>query len=1056
MVNVIPVFNLPRLYHRPAAGQDNQTSPAGEMLAATPGLTRVHWDEARRLAPLPIPASQEYPQGALGLFRGQTVDFILAYTCVTAARQPLVHYVLLTTEALRQAAGRVRLLLPLAQVDALPDPAEKTLPPQRFTIDAPPTEAEQTGDLLALTLSVRDNFEAIEGMLAALVQGIPLGIVQGPRDLETQLAFLQGLLALLPVPARFGVTFATFVRRPEATPVQIAFLANDAPPEGRLIYDWQASRLIGQPPEDPYSRFIVSQLRLDATVAVQQMVALTRTAAWRLTRGEALADALGYAARRVALDAAVREGQPADSELAAAVLREDPTLSEDLRVFYVRHLLAFVLALEETEPADIVALLARGYLDVAEQTLAMLDDAIAEGKAYPAYRLLARWLANPLGPEGYNWRLRAHQAAAAHLQSLASSRNVPGMIAFLGEVQVAGPTLMIGEAAPRLLEIALPLANESPELARALFVLAAEYLPSAPFQRLLRMVDFVRQLPEPLQTALPHFQPGPPAPAPAGVLVRAAAAFGPDWELLVLARLVEWIVALNRSELIETGVLVRLAALARSERRQRFEVMLRQVVEDLGRPALLVQLEPPGPRLLVEILLMLGDYRQVIALMERVSANLFRGDAQVNFAPWVSEVFENTALQGVDLLNALDTVAELGLKSVPRAMAYRGALVNKAFDPSLKPLLDRLMVALSQDPRLIPLVGYDQALNVLRFYARQQEADSAVRLATSITDSLGGAEDGLNVVGRIWSLLNWNKDVRQAALEMLRRYARQASPEQAVRIPVRVGRKLGDRVQEMLQATVTLNIMTGGEGLLSYAHEVHLAAALLCDLAAAYEKTPYPTLKRLRSDLDALGGGLSEDERRQLSDDLLSIARSVFTLGADRSRGRGRANVEQRLLEGSEAPAAGVDALRWIGGYLAKGDAIPPNLEREAIRHVTGERSANMLYDEARVVRRLLERLLEAFPPTRPPTLTVEAFRAEVASLWESLRLYDQRQIINDFAADAQALATLIGLISDKGDERAVRDTSLGRDLETARREPRSALEVLRLFSGYFARKFAL
>ncbi len=1047
-------FTLPRVFHRPGSTEGGVSS-VGEMIAASPGLTRVHWDESRRLAPLIPPPPQDYPQGALGLFRGQTVDFILAHGGVDASGQPLVQYVLLPADVLRKVAGRITLLLSLTEGEA-PDPVPAALPAAQLLTPPAPTVEEQVDDLTAFMLAVEDDFRVIEGLLAGLVQATPLAIINGPRLLDEQLAFIKGILTLLPVPARFGVTFATFVRRLDAAPVQIAFLTSDVLPDGCLGYDWKAKTLIGAPPEDPYSRFIAQQLRLDPALAIEQMTSLTRTAAWRLTRRESLAQALGWAAKRVALDAAVTEGQPADAEMVAAVLREDPTLSDELRARYARHLLAFALALDEPEPAEIIAVQARQYPRVAERVLAMLDEAIDDGKARLVYQLVSRWLADPLGPEGSTWRGRAQAAAAAHLRELVAAGDAAAVIAFLEEVQRAGDILMLGQVAADLLEIALPLADGSPQLARVLFLLAADHLPAAPFQRLARMKDFTQGLPESVQEALTHFQPGPPTPAPAGMLARVAAEFGPAQELIVLARLVEWVVGLERPDLIDTPTLERMAALARSPLKPRFEKLLRLAVQDVSRGSLLMLLEPPGPRLLVEIMLLLGDYREVVRLLERISATIFRGDAQVDFAPWVSDLFEQTALDAGQLVTALETVAQLELKPVPLAMAYRGALINKSFDPALQPLIDRLTQAINDDPHLVPLVGYGESLRLLQHHAKRQDVNRAVSLAAVITGSLGGAEEGLSVVGRIWTLLNWNKDVREAALELLRRYVRQVPLEQAAKIPARVGRKLGGKVGDMLQATVTVCTLTGEGGFESWAEDLRIAAALLGDVAASYAAKRLPTLNRLRGDLDGMSGGVSEDERRQIGEDLLAIARLAYELGATRGKSRGRAATEQRLLAGSEVPKTGVDALLWIGGFFADGQAIPPDIEREAMPHVFGHLSVSMLLDEAATTRRLLERLLPAFPPGQPPPLTLPAFKAEVESLWKGMRLYDQRRLRDPFAASAQGLAATLSILADQGDEKALGDTSLGRSLETAKREPKSGIEVLRLFSGYFLRKFTL
>ncbi len=1044
-------IKVPRLYHRPASGEGPAAhTTVGEMVAASPGLTRVHWDECRRLAPL-LPPPDSYPQGALGLFRGQTQDFILAHAHLDAEGKPGVHYALPGADVLRQVAGRLGLLRDL--IGSPPVPRTSSIAPLTFTSPEPPLIEAEIDALLDLSLMLRDNFAAIEGLLAGVIQGGPVYIVRGPRELPAQIAFLTGLLTLLPIPARFGVTFATYLRKADAASVQIAFLAGHGVPEGSLGYDWQDGRLFGEPPEDPYSRYIVQQLRLDASLAVEHMTALTRSAGYRLTHGDPLARALGWAARRVALDAAVTEGLPADAEAVAEVLREDPTLGDDLRVRYVRHLLSMTLVMDDSHDADVIAGLAHHHDAVAETVLPMLDETIAAGRPLPVYRLLARWLADSDGPEGYAWRSRAQGAALAHVRALAGAGEIPAIIAFFEEAHQASPNLMLGEIVPDMLQATLPLAENSADLAQLTFLLAADYLPAAPFQRLMGQTGFVGQLHRPLRAALEYFQSGAAA-APPGMLAGAAAGFGAVWAPIVLARLVEWIMTLERLDLIDTPALERLAELAGSPWGGRFETLLRHVVNDSSRPNQLVRLEPPGPRLLAEILLQLGDYAQVVNLLERISGALFRGDDQIKFGPWVSELFEKTGLETPALLAALEAVTSgRGLKPLPAAMAYRGALINKAYDSALDPVMERLSRALRDDPLLVSVVGYDETLRLVQFHARRQDADAAASLAAVITDSLAGSEKGLAIVGRLWTLLNWNKDVRQAALELLRRYVRQMPYERAQRIPAQIGRKLGDKVGEMLQATVTVTQMVGSGGFEPFAQDLRQAVQFLGDLAVAYENKPYPTLTRLLSDLDSIPGAISEQQCLDLAEDVVALGRLAYRLGETRGRGRGREAFEQRLIAAKELPRTGLDALLWLGGYFASGQAHPFEVERETIVHALSHRSVNLLLDDVISTRQLLDRLIQAFPPDAPPPLTLEAFTAEVNSLWRGMRLYDQRRLRDEFAADAQALAFLLGLISERGDPKAVEDSPLGRGLESGRREPKSALEVLRLISGYFGRK---
>jgi len=1021
------------------------------MIAASAGVERALWEECRRLAPLLPP---HRATGALGLFQGETAEFILAHAYMTGGRAT-VHYVPLTADLLRQFAGRPTLLFDLMTAAVVPTPGTGgTIPALSWQLPAAPTPREHESDLSAFMLMVSDNFKVMEGLLAALVAGHPVAIVNGPDDLAARLALIQGLLALLPVPARYGVTFTTDAPDLDATPVQIAYRAAESVPAEAVVYDWHEGKLTGlKPPEEPYSHFIIRQLRLDPSVAVSQLQTLARTATWRFQRGETLAQALGWAARRATLDAAVTEGQPADTEQVAAILREDPTLSDELRIRYVRHLLAFMLALEDFRHADVVGTLMQAHEDVAATVLNMLDAATLEGKTGAVYRLVRQWMTMPGGPTGSNIRRRGQTAASAYLGTLVKTGAGAAAAAFLEDLQAASEPMMIAGIMPGLLETTIPLAEQSPELAMRVLVLAAEQMPAAGFRALLAREGFARQLPPGLQEMLPHFRPGLPTAAPAGGLVQAVAGIAPPHNLQVLGRLVEWALAENRPDLVDTPVLEQLLNLARSPLRGRLEPVLREAVLQVGQPASLAALQEPGPRLLVEILLTLGEHRSIVTLLERVSTTLFRGDAQPKFAAWVSEVFEKSALSDTALVEALQAITRHGLKPVPTVMAYRGALVGRGFVPAMEPLVARLMEYLCTDQYLVRLVGFEVALRLMQEYARRRDEEGAVCLAAAITNNLEGVEEGLAIVGRIWGALNWNHDVREAALELMRRYVRQVTPERAARIPEMVRRRLGDWVADTLRATAVMNVVTGGGDLAALAREVRITTALLRDIAAAYEQKPYPTINRLRSDLDAMTGSTNERARAQLAADLLFIGRMVYELGNQAGRGRGRDREYEKLLANQEVPRTGVGALIWIGGYLSEGRAVERRIARESTAHIVGQRSLNMLVEEAAITRGLLERLRQAFP-AEPPRLTLPAFRAEIESLWSSLRLDDQQRLREELAADLQTLAGVILLMTERGDPKALADSGLGRSLETARRDPRSALEALRVLHGYFIRRF--
>jgi hypothetical protein len=86
---------------------------------------------------------------------------------------------------------------------------------------------------------------------------------------------------------------------------------------------------------------------------------------------------------------------------------------------------------------------------------------------------------------------------------------------------------------------------------------------------------------------------------------------------------------------------------------------------------------------------------------ERISGALFRGDDQIKFGPWVSELFEKTGLETAALMAALEAATSgRGLKPLPAAMAYGGP-DQQGVRFRLDPVMERLSRALRDDPLLV-------------------------------------------------------------------------------------------------------------------------------------------------------------------------------------------------------------------------------------------------------------------------------------------------------------------------------------------------------------------
>lgn len=1047
------LFQLDRLYFGSLVGSAN---PPG-VIARTPNLTPDQVTECLRLAPLAPLASHECTDempGALGLFRGDSIDFIITKAQFNDANLPQVLYILAPLAVLRALGGNVLSFRSLALTE-MPSfsTARSNLVPYEFRDLVQLTDQEQTDSLNDLLLYCQDSFKNVEGILSGLVQGLPLAIVNSPVSLDKRLRFVQGLLCLLPVPARIGITFATHAKETSPSPAQIKFFSQPVQLSNHLVYDWSNGKLLTPAPDDSYSRYIIAQLRLDPSLVIEQTAQLSRTAVWRAMHKENLGQALKWVSHRAAIDEAVRNNQPADRETVAAILREDPTLSDDLRLAYTRHLLAFALALNELESADLIPTSAVANEAIAAAVTEQLQAAVQHKQAGVVYHLLERWLLRVPESTSQSWITLLHESAQHHLNDLLLRPDPKPALEFLAHLRAIPPALRFAEVMSDLVSALQTPARSNPVLARELFLLAVESMPPGELFRLLGDAELVRQLPEPTKVALSHLQPESRHPAPPHVLDLGARVFGDGRRMLILARLAEWAMYLRRPELVDIGALQALLVMAQSPQLAHFETLIQHVVEDFSEISMLRVLEPPGQRILVQLLLHTHEYDRAAVQLEFYQNILFGTEQLDAFTRLAGEIFLMTPLSNEELTASLRQFEGNQLRPEARAIIYCAALTNRQWADDQEYPARRLTTLLFNDSNLVRIIGHENALKLLQFYAHAHNALDALRIGSVLVDyAIQTGSTGASLVTQVWSSLHWNADVSNAALELLRRFIRVMPLSDVPQLTTYFTQTLGAPIGEILQAATLMRLVLADSGLMRFADDVHIAVHLLFDLATTYHsQKELPPLHRLRRDLDTMTGGLSEEERQRIAANVSKITQQVFDLGQKRTRARNKASVAESFVHAQTLPQTGVDLLFFIGGHFSQQKVFPLHLERESMTHIFGNRSAAMFLRETDAMIRLLSGLQAADP--RVFKLSLKALSAELNSLWATLSLYNQRRIQDQFAEDCQNLADIIGILSDQINERVLSATGVGHQLETGQRLPETGLEAMRWIYGYFARK---
>ncbi len=719
----------------------------------------------------------------------------------------------------------------------------------------------------------------------------------------------------------------------------------------------------------------------------------------------------------------------------------------------MRHLLAFALVLDEIEHADKLAVVVRGQPDLERVILQQMSEALAAGKADRVYRTLSRWLSNPMGFNGMYWVELTQKAALAYAESLAKANQIDALNAFLRHVRRNSESVELAPIIPRLIEVALPLAIQNPVLAENVFVLAAGSLPANRWQRFIAIKPLLARLPPSLSELMLHL--GGKDPAPSGLLAQVAGEFGDEWQPLLMIRLTEVALLVGRRDLLDNAALSALVKAAQSPFAPSYDPLLRWIVRNLSDDEVLLRLGMIGSRYLLQILLARGAYEELATELLHQGRLLYPSDKQLNYAAMVRSLFLETPIPVEQVPDALKTLSAKGMKPLPLALAYFGALEQHHWSQLIEQVATELTTLVFSNRLIIEAIQVDLIMQLLQYHVQRRDTNYTIRVATLVPAAAARrGEAGLAPLIQMYRALTWDDDVRAMAIEALRRYVRRSSDGAAPRAIERFRTELGTEVGAALEATYALRRLMGGEDLADYSYSLHTVAQFLYDTGLTYvDKNNLPSIPGLLSDLDSLNGGLTDDERKAISAALLELVRLVGALSDQHRKVHTRESDDQidLLLRGEGTAQTVFDLFRVMGGYFARGRRLTARTDRLMSNHPLADRSAPILMREVQQINRLLRAALRAFLAEAEISLNAKAVQGEMESLWGDIALYERRVLVRDLAIDLERIPELMLIITEKVDAKALLDSGgQTRKLDSNKLRPENTLAFYRFMYGYF------
>lgn len=1029
--------------------------PTGDprVLAKSGGVTDEFVAAALRSAMVPpLPVGHGVSWAILREER--EVYCIMTQAQTGVAGQVTRHFAQIPLDTMRALGGHLQQLFSFVEMEVpVFEMLGDRLPPIVIENPGPPPTADAVDSLLDLMTFTGNNTRNIEPLLSAVVRNIPLIIQNAPRPIDDRVKFIQGLLMLLPSSTRFNTTFATHVNTLVDLRARIQFYEG-TPPENTVIFDWSTGVISGAESKDEYSRFILSQLRLDAELVIQETDRLTPTAGWRFRMGVPLADALAYASHRSSVDRAVMTGQPVEVAEVSRILAEDPTLSDDLRASYVRHIVNFSLALNDMQNTDAVAVAIHHSSALGDDVHRMLTSALQDGRGALVADTIRRWLDNPLSPQGPQWMQLMHQAHLADLDQRIAAKDYDDVYEWLQDFQKQEGGTGTDRVARSVIERIMPLAGEDERLPSQISLIAMSYLDKKDAQRILALPALLRVLPKEMKVFLNALNSTEPV-AP-NMLSDAAAQVGEAGQDKAALLFSEMAYNAGKHEVFDTPTLERLARIAPTPFGRRYRDTLLSIART-AHDTLMDRLPPPGPRAVLQLMLAGERYDMLSRGMMNMARDVYGVERQGDYVRMIQEVFAQTPLTPEQVTPVLTAIELTGLAGIPLMAAQSGVLEGAQWSPALRPQAEALLDETLNHPDYWELTPPEVTYNLVRYFYEIGD-DEKLKQAGYVAATNAAIQPmdvpGLQTISQSYKLMRLDKPRQKYAFEIIRQYVRLAKEKPAQRVLSFYSKELGNEAAGRLNIAYNMSGFMGRIAFDVYIDVLHQTAEILQLLAESYmKKADKPTLKRLQTTLDTFRIKMDERGRKILSEDLKRIGLTLVGLSKQHDV-RGGLFVKQTdaLVKGTQAPRSSLDVWKAIGGHIARGRTLPVKLTPGTAASPWGELALTptTLAQYVAATANVLESALK----TPPIKWTPSQIATELDSLQGQLPAGDKtRERLRRAAVDFQRIPDLIKLLVDEGDINALEPESrLGKRLDMQQQEPRNALESLRFYAGTLER----
>lgn len=816
---------------------------------------------------------------------------------------PLYHYVVLSGTLMREMGAEIDSLRRLVQY-----PIDE---PQTPALDliAPPTNITWT--LEKRTRYLRELFALLPdadhqialGLLGAALHERRLLIQNFPQNLNQRLTLIQGLMSLLPQPARGLMTFTTHTATLPAANEGPVIVFSDA--EGdcpRWVIDWHDLTTMPDALLNiPYVAYL-SGLWTDDVLAFATGLRELEPIAAALMPALPLLDGLALVTKRHNQDRVVMTDDDMTADDLINVLQSALPPQGNLRVRYVERLLLHTLRERDTATAALVARELDDHPELDAQLTAVIDN-VLDAQPDEVYVFVRARLAEGITDK---WLTRLKQAAEHSLEVAISTGDPDTIISWLRLISREPSRYELGDVLVNGLLNAQTRATESADLARELITLAVKRAPEL-LDTLLTNPDVLAPLPAELRAVIEDYDP---------VAIETVANTSREIFLMALRRAydheIQCISPVSARELWEI-----------------YEQNSAIVVAEPYRPLTLIELlaaEPsaallPGTHETLLVLIIAGEQDD---LFDTIAHQLAASD---QLMPVLTAVTLQSRRPADDILTLIGNLTTDGALEPQAAVGlYIELLDDRGWNTETLVIIEQVARLLNQNPdvsvststlwKMLDLAAETRSELLIRAALRRLLADTA---AIVVEDTL------VENLQRLRKATNWNNTAKGLVLNWWRGYINDQSMPTLQKVSRAMdGKKSLDDLIDVVSTTIAVRRLLGTRTLKDFSAQIAASLSILQAISDGFEpdsnKQPVsidvPTLRFL---LDERSDDMTPDVAHVLATNLKELAQLIRTLAENRTKPsliRSDDTVERQLYTGDYVPQSGLDIMKWLSGYL--------------------------------------------------------------------------------------------------------------------------------------------